>query len=569
MKKVGTVKSFRALLIAFLTFSNWIFAASAQDVSTWMPDANLRAAVREDLGLAANAELTQAKMVDLINLHETKAEISNITGIEHATNLQTFVLWGNSFGDLTPLTNLTALTEIRIGDCRNISDVTPLRNLTNLTKLGLQGNNISDVSALSGLVNLTWIRLARNPVTDFSSLSGLTSITDSDVTIPDPLPQDTTAPTAAISVPPRAQNGAFDVAVTFSEPVSGFVESELVLTGPASITLWSANAENTVFTATITPLGDGTITFNVTANVATDAANNGNTATVEQTVNTDITAPTVTISVPSGTQAGVFDVTITFSETVSGFAQSGVSLNGSAASITGWRSNSASTVYTATITPTANGTITIDVNASVATDAANNQNTAAQQTVTIELPPPIPDPATWMPDANLRSEVRADLGLANSDILTQADMEDLTSLHCAQQSIDNLKGLEFATNLQSFVAWRNTFSDLTPLRNLTNLTEIRIGDNPNISDVSPLQDLTKLTKLGLQRGSITDVSALSGMVNLTWIRLAGNPITNFSPLSGLAKITNSDVDIPEPDTTRPTVSITVPSSRVSRIVRLM
>ena len=65
---------------------------------------------------------------------------------------------------------------------------------------------------------------------------------------------------------------------------------------------------------------------------------------------------------------------------------SDVSLSGSAASITSWRANSGNTVYTATITPTASGTVTIGVAANVATDAASNQNTAAtSKTVTVDV----------------------------------------------------------------------------------------------------------------------------------------------------------------------------------------
>ena len=640
-----------------------MLASTVANEADWMPDANLRAAVREDLGLAADAELTQAKMSDLINLHETKAGITNITGIEHATNLQTFVLWGNSFSDLSPLTNLTALTEIRIGDCRNISDVTPLRNLTNLTKLGLQGNNISDVSALRGLVNLTWLRLVRNPVTDFSPLSGLkANIADVDVNIPDPPPEDTTRPTVSISVPSGTQNGAFDATITFSEAVSDFMQGDVSLSGTAnaSITAWSANTENTIYTATITPTTSGTVTLNVAADVATDAvsnsntvarsqtarvdmdkpavtltvpaavqngafdvtitfnesvsgfaqselslsgtatasitawdttdntlftatitpttsgtvtldiaadvatdaASNGNTAALTQTVTVDVDVPTVVISVPSGTQNGAFNATITFAEVVSGFVQSELLLSGTAsASITDWDTTD-NTVFTATITPTTSGTVTLDVSADVATDAANNPNTAAaQQTVTVSLPPAIPDPATWMPDANLRTEVRADLGLVSSDVLTQASMLNLTSLHAARSDISNLTGLEFATNLATLVAWGNSISNLSPLTNLTSLTEIRIGDCRNISDVTPLRNLTNLTKLGLQGNNISDVSALRGLVNLTWLRLVRNPVTDFSPLSGLkANITDVDITVPDPDTTRPTVSITVPST---------
>ena len=71
-----------------------------------------------------------------------------------------------------------------------------------------------------------------------------------------------------------------------------------------------------------------------------------NTAATSQTVTVDVDRPTVTIGVPSGTQTGAFDATLTFSETVFSFAQSDVSLTDSAASITDWRANNDNTVYT-------------------------------------------------------------------------------------------------------------------------------------------------------------------------------------------------------------------------------
>ena len=196
---------------------------------------------------------------------------------------------------------------------------------------------------------------------------------------------DVDKPTVTIGVPSGVQNGAFDATITFTESVSNFVQSDVSLRGSAaSITSWRANSGNTVYTATITPTASGTVTIGVAANVATDAANNQNTAATSKTVTVDVNAPTVTIGVPSGTQINAFNATITFSETVSGFTQSDVSLSGSAASITSWRANSGNTVYTATITATANGTVTIGVAANVATDAANNANTAAtSKTVTI------------------------------------------------------------------------------------------------------------------------------------------------------------------------------------------
>ena len=401
------------------------------------------------------------------------------------------------------------------------------------------------------------IGVAANVATDAANNQN-TAATSKTVTVS----MDTTAPGVTVSVPSGVQNGTFNVTITFTETVSGFTQSEVSLSGSAaSITGWSANSGNTVYTATITPTASGTVTIGVAANVATDAANNQNTAATSKTVTIDVDAPTVTIGVPSGTQTGAFDATITFTETVSGFAQSDVSLSGSAASITGWSANSGNTVYTATITPTASGTVTVGVAANVATDAAGNNNTAAtSQTVTVNIPDPIPDPATWMPDANLRTAVRSALSIASDEAFSKADLGTLTSFSATRSQITNLTGLEYATNLTSLVAWGNQISSLTPLTNLTKLTEIRIGDNQHIQNLTPLSGLTKLTRLGLQGNNISNVTPLKSLVNLTWLRLARNPITDFSPLSGLkASITDVDVTIPDPDTTRPSVSITVPS----------
>ena len=261
--------------------------------------------------------------------------------------------------------------------------ISTLSGLTNLEHLRVDANSITDVQPLTRLVNLERLWIAGNSLTNAHLLSSLTGLTYIDIPIPDP--PDTTAPSVTVSVPSGVQNGAFNVTITFTESVSNFVQSEVSLRGSAaSITSWRANSGNTVYTATITPTASGTVTIGVDANVATDAANNQNTAATSKTVTVDVDKPSVTIGVPSGTQTGAFNATITFSETVSGFTQSDVSLSGSAASITSWRANSGNTVYTATITPTASGTVTIGVAANVATDAANNANTAAtSKTVTI------------------------------------------------------------------------------------------------------------------------------------------------------------------------------------------
>ena len=128
------------------------------------------------------------------------------------------------------------------------------------------------------------------------------------------------------------------------------------------------------YTATITPDGTGDITIGIGANVAEDAAGNGNDAATDVTVPYDADAPTVTITgapaVVNSTDA--FDVTVTFSETVTGFETGDVTVTNGTATVSG-----SGTTYTASITPDGNGAITISIGANVAEDAAGNGNDAA------------------------------------------------------------------------------------------------------------------------------------------------------------------------------------------------
>ena len=91
---------------------------------------------------------------------------------------------------------------------------------------------------------------------------------------------DTDSPSVTLTVPSDVQNGAFDVSITFTEPVSDFLQDDLSVTGTAGafITAWAALTDKTTYTAKITPTNSGEVVLSVPADVATDAAGNPNTA---------------------------------------------------------------------------------------------------------------------------------------------------------------------------------------------------------------------------------------------------------------------------------------------------
>ncbi|WP_188720495.1 Ig-like domain-containing protein [Actibacterium pelagium] len=104
--------------------------------------------------------------------------------------------------------------------------------------------------------------------------------------------------------------------------------------------------------------------------------------------NTDITPPTVAITstVTDPTNTSPIPVTVTFSEEVENFIQTDMVVNGGSVSNF---STSDNTVWTFDLTPSGDGTVTVDIAANVAADLAGNNNTAASQfSVEYDATPP-------------------------------------------------------------------------------------------------------------------------------------------------------------------------------------
>ena len=113
-----------------------------------IPDPKLRAAAEQALGKTAGSTIKAWELATLTNFEATNANISNLTGLQFATNLTILNLEGNA-----------------------ISDISALANLTNLTWLQLPNNNIADISPLvanTGLERGDRINLRQNPLTDAS-----------------------------------------------------------------------------------------------------------------------------------------------------------------------------------------------------------------------------------------------------------------------------------------------------------------------------------------------------------------------------------------------------------------
>ncbi len=188
---------------------------------------------------------------------------------------------------------------------------------------------------------------------------------------------DTTGPTVSLSssVANPTNQSSFIVTLAFNEPPLDFSTTDITVTNGTASQLQSA--DGTTYTAVIRPAADGPVTVGLDANVVTDAAGNANTA-ASTSVSTvyDGTSPTASISSSAAnpTNQSTFDVTITFSEAVTGFAVGDLTVtNGTASNL----STSDNRVYTAVITPAADGSVVVTLPSGSAADAAGNGNLAA------------------------------------------------------------------------------------------------------------------------------------------------------------------------------------------------
>ena len=101
-----------------------------------------------------------------------------------------------------------------------------------------------------------------------------------------------TSPSVVITGAPSSTDGviSFNITVQFAENVTGFVLADIMVgNGTAS---GFVAVDGDTYTATISPSGKGDVTINIAANVAVDAAGNGNTAAAQVTVRNTVVEDT-------------------------------------------------------------------------------------------------------------------------------------------------------------------------------------------------------------------------------------------------------------------------------------
>ena len=459
-----TIQSF-CLVLLFLIYLATPLTATAQIVD--IPDPNLRAVIEWELGKARGATITVADMAMLTELLASNANISNVTGLEAATNLKTLNLGAKSYwddsgnsnriSDLSPLAGLTNLTELRLRKTA-ISDISAIEGLTNLEVLNLGSNSISDLSPIADLTNLTHLSLYENFITDISAIEGLTNLELLDL----------------------SDNSIFDISA-----IEGLNNLEVLDLGDNSISDISAIGRLNNLTSL------GLYRNSISDISAIEGLNNLTILGLVDNSISDISPLVANTGLGSGAEVDLGGNplnTESINTHVPALQRRGVTVH-----------------FYYVVVPREDTTQTVDIpDPNLRAVIEWELRKAPGDTVTV-----------------------ADMATLTKLFAPNARISDLTGLeHATNLTFLNLG----AVSGEGFIINTNSISDLSPLMGLNNLKQLNLSNN-FITDIAPLAGLTNLTLLMLWNNSISDLSPLvanTGLGSEDFVDVKGNPLDSLS-----------------------------------------
>ena len=120
------------------------------------------------------------------NNTQTDSHITDLTGLEKFTNLQTLSINNGHYTDLTPIIGLTKLEKLSMSASTKLSSIENLGKLTSLKELAISNCNLKSLNGLEKLTNLEVLLMSNEPqnvamkdinsITDFSPIQNLTKL---------------------------------------------------------------------------------------------------------------------------------------------------------------------------------------------------------------------------------------------------------------------------------------------------------------------------------------------------------------------------------------------------------
>ncbi|WP_313651593.1 Ig-like domain-containing protein [Pseudomonas soli] len=291
---------------------------------------------------------------------------------------------------------------------------------------------------------------------------------------------ETVPPTATISLSDTALKvgETATVTITFSEVVSGFTNTDLTVTNGTLSAVSSSDGGKT-WTATFTPTSNITsasnvITLNNTG--VTDLAGNagaGTTSSANYSIDTQRPTATIVVADSNLSIGETSQVTITFSEAVTGFTNADLTVaNGTLSAVS---SSDGGITWTATLTPNsaisdATNLITLD-NTGVS-DAAGNAGSGTTNSNNYAIDTQRPTATIVVADSSLSIGETSQVTITFSEAVTGFTNADLTVANGTLSAVSSSDG---------GITWTATFTPSSAISDATNLITL---DNTGVSDAA-------------------------------------------------------------------------------------
>jgi len=428
-------------------------------------------------------------------------------GVNDATNLITLAntgiadLSGNTGSGTTNSNNYTidtvvptativvADSSLKIGETSLVT-ITFSEAVTGFTNadLTIANGTLSAVSSSDG--GITWtatftpttnITDATNLITlDNTGVQNLSGNAGSGTTDSNNYSIDTVRPTATIVVADTALGVGQTslVTITFSEAVTGFTNADLIIAN-GTLSAVSSSDGGITWTATFTPAAGITDTTNLitldNTGITDLAGNAGSGTTDSNNYAVDSQRPTATIVMsdidlrPGETAL----VTITFSEAVTGFDNSDLSVaNGTLSNVS---SSDGGLTWTATFTPNigvSDLTNLIVLNNTGITDLAGNTGTGTTNSANYQVQTQVPTATIVVADPALKAGETSLVTITFSEAVSGFDNSDLTIANGTLSNVSSSDG---------GITWTATF---TPTANVTDATNLISLNNAGVTNVS-------------------------------------------------------------------------------------
>ncbi|MBT3267060.1 hypothetical protein HN371_07915 [Candidatus Poribacteria bacterium] len=452
-----------------------------------IPDPALERALRDALN-QPKGPLADSALGSLEELHASNAGITDLTGIEHCTQLTVLDLNRNEIADVSPLAGLTSLRVLRLWDNAALTSIEPLASLTHLSELGVKGVLVADLRPLAQLTSLTILRLSVKD-NDLSPLASLSKLEDIAIEVG----QDTDfGPLATLEALVDVDIYCGTVPDTY--PSIGTL-SVLSLRHLRRFSLRLDNHDMSDISglAAVTNLTDLRLDHCEIADLAS-------LATMTDLVRLDISENEISDLQPLVDNAGFGDGAAlrlggnplsqrAMQEQLPALARRGVNIEG------------------------------------------------------VDVPPHAT--VVVIPDANLERVIRQALGKPEGALLP-SNLATLTTLEAPDEGIYDLAGIEYCADLTTLDLSRNSITDPSPLASLTALKILRLS-SANLPDLAFLAPLDGLETLWIGGNALSDLGGLSHLANLGELLIDGIPVRDIAPLAELHALHSLFFAFADPD----------------------